>query len=30
MSLPLALRTSLDTIPADIPYLRAPADRLAK
>ncbi|MBC8750745.1 MULTISPECIES: tetratricopeptide repeat protein [Paraburkholderia] len=27
MSLPLALRTALDTIPADIPYLRADAVR---
>jgi hypothetical protein len=30
MSLPLAFRTSLDTIPAGIPYLRVPVDRLAK
>jgi tetratricopeptide (TPR) repeat protein len=30
MSLPLALRTALDTIPADIPYVRAPADRVAQ
>jgi tetratricopeptide (TPR) repeat protein len=29
MSLPLALRTALDTIPAEIPYVRAPADRVA-
>jgi tetratricopeptide (TPR) repeat protein len=29
MSLPLALRTTADTIPADIPYLRAPGDRIA-
>jgi len=27
MSLPLAFKTSLDTIPADVPYLKAPADR---
>jgi tetratricopeptide (TPR) repeat protein len=30
MSLPLAFGTALDTIPADIPYIRAPADRLAQ
>ncbi len=30
LSLPLALQTTLDTIPADIPYLRAPADRVAR
>jgi hypothetical protein len=29
MSLPLAFGTALDTIPADIPYIRAPADRVA-
>jgi tetratricopeptide (TPR) repeat protein len=29
-TLPLAFRTSVETIPADIPYLSAPADRLAK
>jgi tetratricopeptide (TPR) repeat protein len=29
-SLPLAFKTTLDTIPADMPYLSAPADRLAK
>jgi hypothetical protein len=29
MSLPLALRTTLETIPADIPYLRADAGRVA-
>jgi tetratricopeptide (TPR) repeat protein len=29
MSLPLAFGTRLDTVPADIPYIRAPADRLA-
>jgi tetratricopeptide (TPR) repeat protein len=29
-TLPLAFRTSVDTIPAGIPYLSAPADRLAK
>jgi tetratricopeptide (TPR) repeat protein len=29
-TLPLAFRTSIETIPADIPYLSAPADRLAK
>jgi hypothetical protein len=29
MSLPLAFGTALDTITADIPYVRAPADRLA-
>jgi Tfp pilus assembly protein PilF len=30
MSLPLALGTSLDTIPREIPYLQAPADRVRK
>jgi tetratricopeptide (TPR) repeat protein len=30
MSLPLALQTTLDTIPADVPYVRAPADRVAQ
>jgi len=30
MSLPLAFRTTLDTIPADVPYLKAPIDRLQK
>jgi tetratricopeptide (TPR) repeat protein len=30
MSLPLAFGTALSTIPADIPYLRAPADRVAR
>ena len=29
-SLPLAFKTTLETIPADVPYLSAPADRLAK
>jgi Tfp pilus assembly protein PilF len=29
-SLPLAFETTLETIPADMPYLSAPADRLAK
>jgi tetratricopeptide (TPR) repeat protein len=29
-SLPLALKTELATIPADVPYLAAPANRLAK
>jgi Glycosyltransferase family 9 (heptosyltransferase) len=29
MSLPRAFKTRLDTIPASIPYLRAPADRVA-
>ena len=29
-SLPLAFATTLETIPADVPYIRAPADRLAK
>lgn len=29
-SLPLAFGTTLDTIPADVPYVRPPADRLAK
>ena len=28
LSLPLALRTELATIPADVPYLRAPAERI--
>jgi Tfp pilus assembly protein PilF len=28
MSLPLALKTSLDSIPSDVPYLAAPEDRL--
>jgi tetratricopeptide (TPR) repeat protein len=30
LSLPLAFRTNAHTIPADVPYLRAPSDRLAK
>lgn len=30
MSLPLVFGTTLETIPAAVPYLRAPADRLAK
>jgi ADP-heptose:LPS heptosyltransferase len=30
MSLPLAFGTALDTIPADVPYVRAPAERLAR
>jgi len=30
MSLPLAFNTSLDTVPANIPYLDAPVDRLKK
>jgi tetratricopeptide (TPR) repeat protein len=30
MSLPLAFGTALDTVPADIPYIRAPADRVAQ
>jgi hypothetical protein len=30
MSLPLACKTALDSIPLDIPYLDAPADRLRK
>jgi tetratricopeptide (TPR) repeat protein len=30
MSLPLAFGTALDTIPAEIPYIKAPADRLAQ
>jgi tetratricopeptide (TPR) repeat protein len=30
MSLPLAFGTALDTIPADIPYVRAPADHVAQ
>jgi tetratricopeptide (TPR) repeat protein len=29
MSLPLAMRTALDTVPAEIPYVGAPADRVA-
>ena len=29
MSLPLACRTTLETIPAEVPYLAAPADRMA-
>ena len=29
-SLPLAFKTTLETIPADVPYLSVPADRLAK
>jgi tetratricopeptide (TPR) repeat protein len=29
-SLPLVFNTTLETIPADVPYLAAPADRLAK
>lgn len=29
LSLPLAFRTRLDTIPCDIPYLSAPADKVA-
>jgi len=29
MSLPLAFKTTLDTVPAQVPYLRAPADRAA-
>jgi hypothetical protein len=29
-TLPLAFRTSIETIPAEVPYLSAPADRLAK
>ena len=29
-SLPLAFGTTLETVPADVPYLSAPADRLAK
>ena len=29
MSLPLACHTTLETIPAEVPYLTAPADRLA-
>lgn len=28
MSLPLALGTTLETVPASVPYLRAPADRI--
>jgi len=30
MSLPLALGTRVDAIPAEVPYLRAPADRLER
>ncbi len=30
LSLPLAFHTDLDTIPADCPYLKAPADRAAQ
>ena len=30
MSLPLAFKTTLDTVPADVPYLKAPPDRLQK
>ena len=30
LSLPLAFRTELATIPADVPYLRAPAERIAQ
>jgi hypothetical protein len=30
MSLPLAFGTTLDSIPAEVPYLRAPADRFAR
>ncbi len=30
MSLPLAFRTTLATVPNAVPYLRAPADRIAK
>ena len=30
MSLPLAFGTALDTIPADVPYVLAPADRVAQ
>jgi tetratricopeptide (TPR) repeat protein len=29
-TLPLAFRTTVETIPADVPYLAAPTDRLAK
>lgn len=29
MSLPLAFRTTLETVPAELPYLAAPSDRLA-
>jgi len=29
-SLPLAFKTTLETIPADVPYLSVPADRVAK
>jgi tetratricopeptide (TPR) repeat protein len=30
LSLPFAFRTKLETIPADIPYLKAPAERIAR
>ncbi len=30
MSLPLAFRTDIDTIPAEVPYLRAPAARIGR
>jgi tetratricopeptide (TPR) repeat protein len=30
MSLPLAFATNLETIPAEVPYLRVPADRVAR
>lgn len=30
MSLPLAFKTTLETIPADIPYLAVPTDRIAR
>ncbi len=30
MSLPLAFQTTLETIPADIPYLQVPSDRMAR
>jgi hypothetical protein len=30
MSLPLAFHTTLETIPADVPYLKVPPDRLAR
>jgi tetratricopeptide (TPR) repeat protein len=30
LSLPLAFQTDLDTIPAEVPYLTAPAERVAK
>ena len=29
LSLPFAFRTTLETIPADVPYLKAPAERIA-